>query len=337
MLLRKIYYTAKPLIPRGLQLSLRRTRIRMLRNKYRQTWPIYTPGAKGIASGTQWPDGKRFALVLTHDVEGPTGRDRCKPLVQLEKDLGFRSAFYFVPERYSTRPELRDYITQQGFEVGVHGLYHDGKLYNNTAVFQQRVPTINDYLNDWKSCGFSSPCAHHNLAWTSELNVKYAVTTYDTDPFEPQGGGIGTVFPFRVHNCQTGRDYIEIPYTLPQDFALYVLMKEKTIEIWKRKLDWIAQCGGMVHLKTHPDYMSFETETTGVEEYPLSYYADFLRYVRQTYSVQYWHACPNELADFYFANSDENAWTPTNGDTLCPSCHSLLHQKKVLVFGAGCD
>jgi hypothetical protein len=331
-----MYYTAKPLIPRGLQLSLRRTRIRMLRNKYQQTWPIYTPGAKGIASGTQWPNGKRFALILTHDVEGPTGRDRCRPLVQLEKDLGFRSAFYFVPRRYSTRSELREYITQQGFEVGVHGLYHDGKLYNNTAVFQQRVPTINDYLNDWKSCGFSSPCAHHNLAWTSELNIKYAVTTYDTDPFEPQGGGIGTVFPFRVHNCQTGRDYIEIPYTLPQDFALYVLMKEKTNEIWKRKLDWIAQCGGMVHLKTHPDYMSFETKTTGIEEYPLSYYTDFLRYVRQNYSDQYWHACPNELADFYFANSDENAWIPTNGDTLCTSCHALLHQKKILVFGAGC-
>ncbi len=337
MLLRKIYYVAKPLIPRSVQLSLRRARIRMLRDRYEQTWPIYTPAAHGLASGARWPGGKQFALILTHDVEGEAGRDRCRQLLQIEKDLGFRSAFYFVPERYSTSPELIEYITRQGFEVGVHGLYHDGKLYNNTAVFQQRVLAINDYLRDWNVGGFSSPCAHHNLEWTSDLNIRYAITTYDTDPFEPQGGGIGTVFPFRVHNCQTSRDYIEIPYTLAQDFALYVLMKEKTIDIWKRKLDWIAQCGGMVHLKTHPDYMSFETETAGIEEYPLSYYENFLRYVRQTYSDQYWHACPNELADFCFANTDSNPWILTNRDTLCPTCHSAFEDKKILAFGAGCD
>lgn len=328
-----MYYAVKPLIPRRLQLNLRRTRIEMLREKYKHRWPIYAPAAQGLASGAQWPDGKRFALLLTHDVEGPTGRDRCEQLLNIEKDLGFRSAFYFVPERYATQPQLRESITQQGFEVGVHGLNHDGKLYNNAACFRQRVPVINEYLKDWGVCGFSSPCAHHNLEWTPELDIRYAVTTYDTDPFEPQSGGIGTIFPFRVKNSQTGRGYIEIPYTLPQDFALYVLMREKTIDIWKRKLDWIAQCGGMVHLKTHPDYMSFESDAMGIEEYPIDYYADFLRYVQQTYSGQYWHTCPNELATFYFENGDREPWISSNGETLCPTCRSSFESKRILAFG----
>jgi hypothetical protein len=316
-----------------MQLSLRRARIGMLRNQYEKSWPIYPPAAHGLASDTQWPGGKRFALVLTHDVEGPTGRDRCVKLLQLEKDQGFRSAFYFVPERYKTSPDLRDYITRQGFEVGVHGLCHDGKLYNNETVFQQRVPAINRYLTEWNVYGFSSPCAHHNLEWTGDLNIRYAVTTYDTDPFEPQNCGIGTVFPFRVHHCQSGREYIEIPYTLPQDFGLYVLMREKTIAIWKKKLDWIAQCGGMVHLKTHPDYMCIESDTMGTEEYPLGFYADFLHYVKQTYSGQYWHALPKELADFYFENADENPRSQSNGDTLCPTCRRSFKDKKIFVYG----
>lgn len=334
MLLRKLYYVAKPLIPRAMQLYLRRGRINMLRSRHEKRWPIYPSAAHGLASGTRWPDGKRFAFVLTHDVEWPVGRDRCVKLLETEKAMGFRSAFYFVPERYNTSPDLREYITRQGFEVGVHGLNHDGKLYNNETLFQQRTVKINRYLSEWNVCGFSSPCAHHNLEWTGNLDIRYAVTTYDTDPFEPQGGGIGTVFPFRVHNCQTAREYIEIPYTLPQDFALYVLMREKTIEIWKKKLDWIAQCGGMAHLKTHPDYMSFESDALGREEFPLHFYSDFLRYVQQAYAGQYWHVLPKELAEFYFKNADPNPWVQRNGDTLCPSCEAAFAQKKICVYGA---
>ena len=333
MLLRKLYYAAKPLIPRAMQLSLRRARIGMLRRQYEKSWPIYPPAAQGLASGTRWPGGKQFALVLTHDVEGSAGRDRFTKLLQLEKSMGFRSAFYFVPERYTTSPTLREYITEKGFEVGVHGLYHDGKLYNNETIFQQRVPTINRYLKEWNVCGFSSPCAHHNLEWTGDLDIRYAVTTYDTDPFEPQSCGIGTIFPFRIHRPQSGREYIEIPYTLPQDFGLYVLMREKTIAVWKKKLDWIVQCGGMAHLKTHPDYMSFETNALGTEEYPLDFYADFLRYVKQAYSGQYWHALPKELADFYFENTDKKPWSQSNGDTLCPTCRRAFENKKIVVYG----
>jgi peptidoglycan/xylan/chitin deacetylase (PgdA/CDA1 family) len=305
----------------------------MLRDQYSKTWPIYNPSSKGLASGIHWPNGKQFALILTHDVEWSKGRDRCQELLKLEQELGFRSAFYFVPERYSTSEELRNTITEQGFEVGVHGLNHDGKLYNNSVVFRQRLHAINHYLKQWGACGFSSPCAHHNLEWTPDLNIRYAVTTYDTDPFEPQGGGIGTIFPFRVYNCQTGREYIEIPYTLPQDFALYVLMREKTITHWKEKLDWIAQNGGMAHLKTHPDYMSFETGKLGTEEFPIGYYADFLHYVKQTYAGQYWHVCPNELAEFYFDHTNDKPCTHTDGELLCLNCRRSLEGKRILVYG----
>ncbi len=332
MLLGKIFYAVKPLIPRRIQLMLRRLWIRRQRVKYEHIWPIYRHASLPPDLRIKWPQDKQFALLLTHDVEKKGGHDKSKQLVQLEKNLGLQSAFYFVPRRYNVDRELRQHITKEGFEVGVHGLYHDGKLYNDWYTFQSRIEPINQYLKEWQAVGFSSPCAYHNLEWTAALDIKYSISTYDIDPFEPQGGGIGTIFPFIVINTKTLRRYVEIPYTLPQDFTLFVLMREKSIDIWKQKVDWIAQCGGLVHLKTHPDYMSFESGELGEEEYPISYYYEILSYIQQKYKGQYWHVLPKEMADFCLANTprDENTIMPINSDILCPSCKSAIEQKKVL-------
>jgi hypothetical protein len=51
------------------------------------------------------------------------------------------------------------------------------------------------------------------------------------------------------------RGYVELPYTLPQDFTLFTVMREKDIDIWKKKLDWIVEKGGMALLITHPVYL----------------------------------------------------------------------------------
>ena len=45
-------------------------------------------------------------------------------------------------------------------------------------------------------------------------------------------------------------------------------MKEKNIDIWKQKLDWIAENGGMALVNAHPDYMNFDGGKLGIEEYP---------------------------------------------------------------------
>jgi len=59
-----------------------------------------------------WPEGKKFAFVLTHDVESKIGLDKCRPLMELERELGFRSSFNFVPEgNYRVSVELREELT----------------------------------------------------------------------------------------------------------------------------------------------------------------------------------------------------------------------------------
>ncbi|MFH2044611.1 MAG: GNAT family N-acetyltransferase [Pseudomonadota bacterium] len=315
-------------------------------HKYKDVWPIDEKAAKLPEGFTGWPDGKKFALVLTHDVENAKGHDNCKKLAEVDESFGFRSSFNFVAKDYPVSPKLRQYLNELGFEVAIHGLHHDKNPFRSKEVFQEQAVEINNHLKEWNAVGFRCPSMYHDLEMLHELNIEYDASTFDTDPFEPQPDGLGTIFPFWVSGnsnqhwrplknaqfcsgsrkveipttgihevecepdeeigekgalCNGFRGYIELPYTLPQDFLLYVLMKEKNIEIWKKKLDWIADKGGMALFITHPNYISFNGNLT-YEEFPVKYYAEFLEYIKSKYEGQYWHALPREVSRFWRTN-----------------------------------
>ncbi|MBC8180033.1 hypothetical protein H8E88_02810 [candidate division KSB1 bacterium] len=294
----KLFYLLKPLIPRKFQIYIRSKIVRWKEQRYKNIWPISKNASPPPVDWDGWPDGKKFALVLTHDVEYAGGQKKCLQLMQLEKKAGFRSSFNFVPERYPVSKPLIEELKKNNFEVGVHGLLHDGKLYKSKAIFQQRTKKINFYLNDWNAVGFRSPAMHHNLAWHHDLNIEYDASTFDTDPFEPQSNGVDTIFPFWVQNGSTGKGYVELPYTLAQDFTQFILLKKNEISIWKKKLDWIVEKGGMALINTHPDYMNFNTEKCKQEEYSVTLYEDFLKYVKNKYDGAYWHVLPEEISNF---------------------------------------
>jgi len=264
-------------------------------------WPILKGSEKKPDNWCGWPDGKEFALVITHDVEHQRGYDRVLNLMEVEKELGFVSSFYFVPERdYIVERELLNSLIENGFEYGVHGLYHDGKLFSTEEEFLKRAKKINHYLKDWNTVGFRAPAMHHNLDLIGALDIEYDLSTFDTDPFEPQNDGVGTIFPFWVENKRNKNGgYIEIPYTLPQDFLLFILMKEKTINIWKKKIDWIVQNNGLVQFDVHPDYLNFSGKGNKLEEFSIEIYIELLSYIKDKYNNQYWLTLPNNLAKFW--------------------------------------
>ncbi len=301
--MKKLFYFFKPIIPRNVQIFLRSILVRKQQKKFKDVWPILRSSAKKPNGWIGWPDGKKFAIVLTHDVEHQSGHDKCLELMKVEKNIGFKSSYNFVPERYQVSTELRSSLTNNGFEVGVHGLNHDGKLFQNKKTFDERAKKINFYLKEWKAVGFRAPAMHHNLEWIKGLNIEYDLSTFDTDPFEPQSDGVGTIFPFCVDGKELNDSYVELPYTLVQDFTLFILMKEKTINIWKEKLNWIAEKGGMVLLNTHPDYINFNNSPIGPEEYSVELYIDVLNYIREKYVNEYWNALPREVSNYILNNS----------------------------------
>jgi hypothetical protein len=282
-----------------LQIVSRRRLVCIKRQFCSDIWPIDECAAEKPRNWSGWPDNKQFALVLTHDVETEKGQQKCRDLIELEETLGFRSSFNFVPERYAVSSELRQIVVGKNFEVGVHGLNHDGKLYKSKQIFEKRAAAINRYLKKWGAVGFRSPSMHHNLDWIHGLNIEYDASTYDTAVFEFKSQGACTIFPFWVQQNDDQKGYVEMPYTLPQDFYLFVLMKEKNIDIWKKKLDWIAKCGGMALMNTHPDYMFFKKSGKNMEQYPAGNYREFLQYINAKYKNRYWHVLPKDLALFW--------------------------------------
>lgn len=296
-----LFYLLKPFIPRRLQIAARKMLAARKRSSVGNIWPIDPRAAHAPQDWKGWPDQKKFALVLNHDVDTQKGHNRCGELMNLETRLGFKSSFYFVPEGYRVSPAQRRSIEQAGFEVGVHGLRHDGKMFKSREIFDQRARRINDFLKEWGVVGYSSPSMYRNLDWIIDLDIEYDISTFDSDPFEPQNNGVGRIFPFVYEDLSRGRRYIEFPYTMPQDHNLFIILGEKNISIWIKKLKWIAENGGMALINTHPDYMRFDGAKCALEEYPVSHYVSFLDHVRNTYAGQYWHALSREVARFWKA------------------------------------
>ena len=292
-----VYYFLKPAIPQTVRFALRHSYALPLKWAFAGSWPIRPASCVVPRGWPGWPNGKSFAFVLTHDVEGNVGLARCRQLAELEMRLGFRSSFNFVPEgEYATPRTVRSFLEDRGFEVGVHDLRHDGKLYTSYKTFKDRARRINHYLKSWNAVGFRSGFMRHNLQWLQDLNIQYDASTFEHDPFEPQPDGMHTIFPFWVRR-DDGSTYVELPYTLAQDSTLFLVLRETTNDVWKRKLDWIAAHGGMALVIVHPDYMAFD-DPKGSSEYRAELYQNFLEYVRERYGDVAWFARPRDVADY---------------------------------------
>ena len=299
-MLTKAYYLVKPILPWRLRFLLRRWRAERRRQEFAEEWPIDPRSAMVSPQWPGWPDDKKFSLVLTHDVEGKKGFDRVPRLVELTQKYGFRACFNFVPVgEYQVTPAMLEMLERAGFEAGVHGLNHDGKLYGSKKGFAAKAAQIRQILQRWGAVGFRSPLMQHRLGWMHELGSEYDCSTFDVDPFEPQCDGMRTIFPFWVQG-PGNQGFVELPYTLVQDFNLFKTLGERSIEVWKTKLDWLVEQGGMALINTHPDYMCMSGSAER-DEYPVALYEQFLSYVRDNYGDKCWHALPREVSRYYCA------------------------------------
>ena len=111
------------------------------------------------------------------------------------------------------------HIRAKGCEIGLHGIKHDCKLFESRASFEAELPKIHRYLREWQAVGFRSPATHRNADWMPELGCLYDSSFPDTDPFEPQGGGCCSIFPFFLG------DLVELPITLVQDHTMLEILR----------------------------------------------------------------------------------------------------------------
>jgi|GEM_PF-246693 len=296
---KQLYYRVKPYFPRPLAILLRQFYRRKQEQAFVLGWPLEDRyvrfqmqcianllrmrGMDTLPFLHFWPDHHRFALVLTHDIEEERGAAFVEQVADLEEELGFRSVFNFVPERYPIDQGLQAALRARGFEVGIHGLKHDGKLFASRQAFEQRAAKINGYLHQWQAVGFRTPYMHRHPEWLQALDVEYDLSFFDTDPYEPQAGGTMSIWPFMLGA------FVELPYTLVQDHTLTAILKQTSPRLWLEKVDFLERSCGMALVNVHPDYLRKPTN--------FALYRDFLLTVKQKYT--YWHALPRSVAQWW--------------------------------------
>jgi hypothetical protein len=299
--LKRAYYLVKPLVPRIFTRQLRWLYSRGA--KTQDNWPVdrhyvdflwevlrqilMLSDEKKLTIRYFWPDYSRFALILTHDVETTEGQEYVAAVADFEESLGLRSLFNFVPERYELNYKLMDNLRQRGFEVGVHGLRHNGRLFDSKSSFMRKANKINGYLKEWNATGFRAELMLRQPEWMQALEIEYDLSFFDTDPFEPIPGGTMSIWPFTLGH------FVELPYTLVQDHTLTTILKETTPRIWLEKVDFIEKYHGMALVNTHPDYLKSKP-TWNV-------YCEFLQEMKKRDG--FWHALPCEVAKWWRARS----------------------------------
>jgi hypothetical protein len=297
-LARRAYYRLRPLMPRSTQIALRRMCAPLQARQRFPRWPVETGlhdlydflldtvaevAGQPLPYLAPWPNGYRWALLLTHDVELALGCANVAPLRAVEEELGYRSAWNFVPRRYDTPDDLVRDLVASGFEVGVHGLYHDGLDLESEATLRKRLPAMRDYARRWGAVGFRSPALNRRWDVMPRLGFDYDSSYPDSDPHGPQGGGCCTWLPY--FNGQM----VELPVTMPQDHTVFEILGQSDETLWVEKAAFLKARGGLANLIVHPDYM--------LEPGRLDAYRRFLAGVADDRTV--WRGLPRDVSAWW--------------------------------------
>jgi hypothetical protein len=310
---RALYYLARPLLPISVRKHLQRVRLSGWETIQFPKWPVdlsvenLMVGAMAHVLKSRrlrripfiwfWPDGAQGCAMMTHDVEGQTGADFCGRLMDVDDSFGIKSAFQIVPENRSGPVNgFLGSIRSRGFEVNLHDLNHDGRLFQNRKVFMERAAHINRYAREMQCQGFRSGAMYREQDWFSAFDFSFDMSVPNAAHLEPQRGGCCTVMPYFVGKI------LELPLTTIQDYSLFHILGDYSISLWKQQIELILQKNGLISFIIHPDYVA--------EERAQAVYLDLLAHLsRLRDERRLWVALPGEV-DRWWRNRQQMKLVP---------------------------
>jgi hypothetical protein len=307
-LIRKLYYLTRPLLSVRLRKHLQRIYLGDWEKIPFPHWPVdftveniqeqmlalamESKGVTKIPFIWFWPKGALSCTSVTHDVEAAPGWDFCSELMDLDDSFGIKSSFQVIPEeRYPVSQERLDAMKERGFELNVHDLNHDGNLMTDREEFMRRAPEINRHGKSFGALGFRSAVLYRNIDWHHALDFSYDMSIPNVAHLDPQRGGCCTVFPF------FNGKILELPVTMTQDYSLFNILKDFSIDLWKRQISLIRERHGLMQMIIHPDYI--------MDDRSRSVYAQLLGYIADLRDRgETWIALPNEVASWWRLRSE---------------------------------
>jgi hypothetical protein len=260
-----LYYLVRPYLSVGVRKHLQKVRLRDWEKIPFPRWPVdrsvdvlmETAMAQVIkAQGSPvpfvwfWPDAAPSCVMLTHDVEGQVGLDLCDELMDLDDQFGIKSSFQLIPEgREHALHRAASRIRERGFEVNLHDLNHDGRLFADRDEFRRRARRINEYAREFGCEGFRAGVMYREQEWFGAFEFAYDMSVPNAAHLEPQRGGCCTVMPYFIG------EILELPLTTVQDYTLFHILNDYSTALWKQQIDLVSQHHGLVSLITHPDYL----------------------------------------------------------------------------------
>jgi hypothetical protein len=305
---RKIYYACRPLMGVSFRKHLQRAYLKGWQDITFPHWPMdrtvecIFESLVGVALESRdetempfswfWPDAHSGCVMITHDIETGTGRDFAPQLADIDASFGFKSSFQIVPEeRYEVTESFLDSLRLRGCEINLHGLDHDGNLFENRRMFLESVRKINRYAREYRAAGFRSPVLYRNLDWYGDLDFLYDMSVPNCAHLDPQRGGCCTVMPYFVGQI------LELPLTMTQDYSLFHLLHQNSIELWKRQIDLVLEKHGLVSFNIHPDYI--------IEDRYRRTYHELLEYLAKVCADRnLWIALPRQVNDWWRQRRD---------------------------------
>ena len=298
-----IYYAVRPLLSVGVRKHFQRYHLRGRKRIKFPQWPVdktvdhlcaqlmsfsvHRSAGQGIPFVWFWPDDYRGCVLMTHDVEHEEGRGFCSHLMDLDERHGIRASFQVVPEeRYAVSGAFLESIRSRGFELNVHDLNHDGRLFRSRELFLDRARTINGYGEKWRTDGYRSGGMYRNAEWTDALRFSYDMSFPAAAHLEPQIGGCCTVMPYSIGGL------IELPLTTTQDYSLFHILDQYSIDLWKQEMASIAESNGLASFIIHPDYI--------IERRARSVYENLLRHLQEACNNEkLWQPLPGQAARWW--------------------------------------
>jgi len=238
-----------------------------------------------------WPEGAPNCLMVTHDVETSAGRDFTSQLIDLDDSYGIKASFQVIPEkRYEVPDEYVSEIRSRGCEFNVHDLNHDGHLYRERGEFMRRAARINGYVHRYGCRGFRAGAMYRKQDWYDVFEFSYDMSVPNVAHLEPMRGGCCTVMPYFV-----GR-IVELPLTMAQDYSLFHILEDYSIDLWKQQLALLRGRNGLMSHISHPDYL--------IERRARRVYESLLDYLRQMIEREKtWAALPGDVDRWWRARS----------------------------------
>jgi hypothetical protein len=268
LFLRDAYYILRPATPSTIRTRIQRMYYRNWRNLGFPRWPVdftvdrilqtvlllllrSNPG-KDIPFIWFWPDAHSSCAIMTHDIETECGRSFCPQLMDMNDSFRIQAAFQVIPERrYRVTDSFLRSLLVRGNEINVHDLNHDGRLFRTRQTFVERARKINEYARAWGAQGFRAGAMYRRPEWFDVLDVAYDMSVPNVAHMEPQRGGCCTVMPYFVNN-----NLLELPLTTTQDFALFHVLRQNTLDHWKSQIAQISAEHGLISFIVHPDYIT---------------------------------------------------------------------------------